>query len=234
MLKVVVVEDQEVYSQHIIELIKKWAKERECDLPNIALSRSGDKLVKLVQNGNKYDIMFIDIELKDSKNGVDLAHLLRKSGYKNLIVFTTNHEEFWPEGFSVEAYRYFTKPIKYENVKVVMDKAMENYHGSFYQYTFRDVYHNIPYKDILYISSWGHVITIHTKTTTHQNKISLKKLQEELPNNFVRCQRSYIVNVNYVDRLVKNRIYLTDDTMIDVGAGHLELVRNVISEKINA
>ena len=50
---------------------------------------------ELLQNKDQYDIVFLDIELKDSdKNGVWVAKMIKRYYPESIIIFTTNYEEY--------------------------------------------------------------------------------------------------------------------------------------------
>lgn len=51
---------------------------------------------ELLQNKDQYDIVFLDIELKDSdKNGVWVAKMIKRYYPESIIIFTTNYEDVW-------------------------------------------------------------------------------------------------------------------------------------------
>ena len=58
-------------------------------------------------------------------------------------------------------------------------------------------------KDILYIERNKSKATIYTNDSTYETCYSLNSLENELPNNFVRVHRSYIVNSNQISKISK-------------------------------
>ncbi len=59
--------------------------------------------------------------------------------------------------------------------------------------------------DLLYLESDGNYVTYHTRQGMLVDRISLAKALEELPQQFVRCHKSFIVNVH----LIRKRTYST-------------------------
>ncbi|MBQ6055756.1 MAG: LytTR family transcriptional regulator DNA-binding domain-containing protein, partial [Prevotella sp.] len=47
--------------------------------------------------------------------------------------------------------------------------------------------------------------------------LSMKKMQEHLPNNFMRIHRSYIINLNKIQEVNKNRVIMDTDTYLPIG-----------------
>lgn len=84
-----------------------------CELYNVALEidvfYDGATLVDYIEMGTNYDIIYLDIEMK--QNGVEAARRIRKMDTNVLIIYVTSHESFAKEVFEVSAYRFITKPI---------------------------------------------------------------------------------------------------------------------------
>ena len=58
---------------------------------------------ELLSAGENYDIVLLDIELKN-ENGLEIAALLRKRS-RAKIIFITSHIEEMPNGYKVKAFR---------------------------------------------------------------------------------------------------------------------------------
>lgn len=69
--------------------------------------------------------------------------------------------------------------------------------------------------DLLYIKSDDHYLKIFLSNgKNHFVRGRLNKIIEELPPNFIRCHRSYVVNRNFIKQINNNNIILTDKTEI--------------------
>ena len=79
-------------------------------------------------------------------------------------------------------------------------------------------------EELMYIQSDDHYLRVHLyekKENFVRGKIS--KIIEELPPNFVRCHRSYIVNQNYIEKLLSTSLKLTDGSEVPVSKKYREL-----------
>ena len=56
----------------------------------------------------------------------------------------------------------------------------------------------VDYSDILYFEALDKKIFLNTKNRSYSFYKSLDSLSEELPTQFIRCHRSYIVNTNHI------------------------------------
>ena len=83
-----------------------------------------------------------------------------------------------------------------------------------------DVYSNrllchIPVSEIFYIESIGRKCVIHTSRKTYETNMALNHIESTLnDNSFIRCYRSYLVNMNYIQDILDTEIQLTNDDCI--------------------
>jgi DNA-binding LytR/AlgR family response regulator len=59
----------------------------------------------------------------------------------------------------------------------------------------------------------------------------MKKMEERLPENFMRIHRSYIVNLNDIREVNKNRIILDAETYLQIGDMYKEAFQKYIDTK---
>jgi len=161
----------------------------------------------------KMDLLILDTDLNDPF-GVEIAEQIRQiPGYEFawIILLGTNpfHEI---DGFrKAHCYDYLTKPYQLEalyNMVRMLSKyetvpkfVAENQYISVRQ---RDQIYRILTSDILYIEVVGNNSTIYTYSRIYcLRKMSLKKLQLMLPDYFVQCHKSFIVNRNYIEAIQK-------------------------------
>jgi len=89
------------------------------------------------------------------------------------------------------------------------------------------------------IEKVSHIESLQKKTWFYANKepykttIPLKDLQLRLPDNFLRIHRSYIVNISFIDRIVRDfssnlLIQLLDGTELPVSQSYMADVRGAL------
>ena len=164
----------------------------------------------LVQCKKQYDVIFLDIELKEhDKNGVWAAKMTKQKNPESIIIFTTNHEEYIDDVIEKYAFRYWSKPIDEYRLKksmqVILDRMqvikVEIYEG-------RD---NIalPLCNIIYITPEGKHCKIVTIKGEYIATKSFKEIKEHLTaKDFCECHGSYYVNLNYVEKYSNTEVYL--------------------------
>lgn len=167
-------------------------------------------------NEKSVDLLFVDINMPDL-NGLDFVKSLNNPPK---IIFTTAYSEYALEGFRVDALDYLLKPIDYPTFLKASTKAQEwfgvkeNTHEElksnddflFIKSEYKIV--KVKLSDIEYIESMREYVRIHLVSNKPiMTLISLKLVEKQLENaSFMRVHRSYIVNLNRIMTIERNRI----------------------------
>lgn len=95
-----------------------------------------------------------------------------------------------------------------ENIKISLKILTET--SNSICYTYKGILYNIPQKDIVYIESdsKNKRSVIKTETSEYYIPLTLSKIEKILDENFIKCSRSYIININ------KMREYNIKDNII--------------------
>lgn len=194
----------------------------------------------------KADLIFCDIEMPQI-SGIDFINSLDN---RPLFIFTTAYSQYAVEGFELNAVDYLVKPIPYHRfIKAVSrskelltshEKPMENNifssHGEtnesqkfiFVKAEYESIKINLD--DIEYIQGLKDYLKIHI-TNTNKAILTLMSFRELLdrlpPNQFLRVHKSFVVNVNYINTVQRNRIVI-NDIRIPIGESHKDMFFSVL------
>jgi len=166
------------------------------------------------------DLIFLDIQMP-GLNGIEFA---KQIGKTTLVIFTTAYAEFALDSYEVDAIDYLVKPIHPIRFEKAVEKAI-TYHkmliseeantlvdqieSEFMFVKSERRYFKVVFKEITFIEGLKDYVIIHTnnqKIITHTN---LKNAHQLLPsNNFLRVNRSYIVNKDRIDSFSNNDVYI--------------------------
>ena len=86
--------------------------------------------------------------------------------------------------------------------------------------------------EIQYIKRDGMKLIYHTKDAEYEAYSSFNKIQMNLPNNFVRCHKSYVANINNIKNIepTTNTIFFDDNLSCDIGPKYknslMEVMKN--------
>lgn len=181
---------------------------------------SGNDLIKDYDKNDKYDIVFLDIELgKDSINGIETANKLKEIDDNVLIVFCTNHTEYAYESFEVEPFRFIVKPFDLEKFKSVILAAYKKIQNSNSDLCLvsDEASHHILVNDIYYIESDKRALIFHFKDNNITSYGKLDDYSQKLYiNDFILVNRSCLVNCNHIAVFESGSIRLKNDSIIPI------------------
>lgn len=91
----------------------------------------------------------------------------------------------------------------------------------------------VPIEKIEYVESLQKKIWFYAEAETYKTTIPLKDLQKRLPDNFIRIHRSYIINISFIDRIVRDfssnlLVVLMDGTELPISQSYMAEVRKVL------
>jgi len=180
------------------------------------------------------DVVFCDINMPDL-NGMDFVKSLVAPP---LVVFTTAYSEYAVEGFKVNAVDYLLKPFGLQDFQRAANRVKERLEtrvplpstdGSaeadssankdliFLKSESRILKVSIP--DIRYIESMSEYLKVWLDGQPKPiiTLLSMKRMEDRLPDYFMRIHRSYIINLTKIREVNKNRVFLDDQTALPIG-----------------
>jgi len=198
-MKIAVLEDVPADRDALCSYIQSYCQAR-CYAADIEPFGTGEALLEAFRLG-AFDLMFLDI-LLPGISGVDTARKIRETDRDCMLVFITDSPDFTMDGFSVQAAGYVVKPISREK----MSNAM---HACRFVFESNSRVIELPVgggkvmtsvADIIYVEEVGKDAVFHVKRGILRARLPLVAVEGRLGGApFLRCNRSYIVNMNYVD-----------------------------------
>lgn len=229
MIKAAIMEDDLSCAYRLENLLKEWARgTADVEITVITYADGEDFISDYGDDIRSFDIIFIDIKLGDI-DGVEIAKKLRSMEYGHTIVFTTNLENRVWDGYSVQAFNFYVKPIMPRHIKECMDYIVNKNANDYLQFTYHGVTNRIAWEQIIYIESAGHYIDIHLLSGEIVHiKCLLKEVHKQCPTHMIRCQRSYIVNSRHIMERIGNKLLLRGNEMISISYHYSTLVADAM------
>ncbi|MCI9975252.1 DNA-binding response regulator [Clostridioides difficile] len=204
MINIAVCEDEKETQLLIVDYIENILKNISIEY-EIKKYLSGEELLE--NNLKDIDILFLDIKM-EKLNGMDTARKIRKMGSEMEIIFITSLIDYVQEGYEVRAYRYLLKPIEFEELKKHMltcIKDIETNKDSYIIIKDKSNTYKIYLNEIKYIEVQKKEMLIHTINKNFYIRYSLNKIEKELNlSRFIRCHKSFIVNLSHVENIKYN------------------------------
>ena len=192
-----------------------------------------EDLLDCFDNGNQIDVLLLDINLKSQKTGLDLAEEIRKKNKDVYLIFTTGHLEYAMIAYKYKTFDYLAKPITYERLEDTVKRLFDDIYGLPKKYIKIDNKNTlVDETQIQYIKRDGMKLKFHTSSRDYESYSSFNKIQDSLPDNFVRCHKSYIVNLNNIKNVdpVTLTIYFDESSFCSIGPKYkkefMEVIKN--------
>jgi len=228
-IHIAIVEDEIIYAQQLKKILEHWAQQFNC---TITVNYFKNTTSFLETTFDDYDLAFLDIQLNEAMDGLSLAQFMRKKNYQGSIIFLTSYKDYVFQGYDVQALHYLLKPIKEPDIikcmTIVYQLTMENN----YIFNHNNQTIKIPYHQILYFSSSNHYKDIYTTDKTYSFMSNLNDIKCHLPYYFVQCHRSILVNMNHIEKIVKNELFLSNGNKLPISSSCLEDVRKTFLHTI--
>lgn len=183
---------------------------------------------------NKVDVLFLDIQLKSDTNGIDIAEKIRATNKNIYFIFTTGHLEYAFLAFQVKAFDYIPKPITTERLEKTLVRLFEDIDFSSSNFISLNSKTYINQNDIYYIKRDGMKLVFKTKSNVYETYSSFNKVSDKLSNNFVRCHKSYVVNINNISHIDANTLFFNDEAKCFIGPKYKNNFMEVINNEFIA
>lgn len=215
--KCVIVEDDMVARTILSKYI-----EREASLEKLAEFENGNEALEFLKE-NDADILFVDINLPGI-SGMDMVKQLNNA-YE--IVFVTAEEAHAVEAFAHRVTDYLLKPIEPDRFQQAVVKAQQNIKSFNSMIKDQDLifvksegkYVRIILDELLFIEALADYVIFNTAEKKHIVHYTMKGIEKQLPGNFLRVHRSYIINTTKIEYIEEQTIYVRKKA-IPIGASY--------------
>ncbi len=241
-MKILIIDDEPLARERLKQIISDQAL-GEC----IAEGSNGEQAVMLCQQQSP-DVILLDIRMP-GMDGIEAAQHIMKLEEPPAIIFTTAYDEYALTAFDTHAVDYLLKPIRKERLQDALESAKRLTKAQLAKINLQqegdkrrqhisarlgDELRLIDVSDILYLFAEHKYVTVRYKDGTVLIEESLRSLEEEFADVFLRVHRNALVALNAIAALDKlkdggHQIKLLgiDDTL-EVSRRHLPTVRKVM------
>ena len=212
MIRIAIVDDEKQIRKQIFAMISKYFIDNALECKILPFSDGQE----LIDSGLKFDIIFMDIEMKNV-NGIQAAQHIRKSDMNVPIVYITGYVDYWRRAYKVHAFDFISKPASQEQI----DNVLNDFFSTVYKKNKAKIslatdegmllinldeirYFNIKEKKKVVLSN-----------LTDKNiivKENIGDIYERLNKDmFFMPHRCCIVNLRFVKEVTKDRLIIMDN-----------------------
>lgn len=157
------------------------------------------------------DVLFLDIQMPQM-TGIEFVNEFKPD---IPVIYTTAYAKYAVESFDLDVEDYLLKPIQYDRFlravnRLYKRKAKIDLEGkdSFFVRS-EGVWQKIVFEEVLFIKSIQNYVKIFLEDGNYVVHQTLKSIEAELPqHDFLKVQKSYIVNKKKVDAFDGHLIYI--------------------------
>ena len=204
---------------------------------------SAGELKKIAEEGEKLDLVCLDLTMQSTEQVLAAAGLIRQSCPTAHMILIAN-SRISPVKYmrpSINAQSLLLKPLDSESVKEVLSESISSYvskfsekdDDSFFVIETRGERELIPYDRILFYETREKKVFLNTGDMEYPFYDTLDQLEEKLADRFLRCHRSYLVNKSKVNKvyLSQNLLLLNSGEEIPLSRSYKPVVKQFMMEQ---
>ncbi|AZB00543.1 DNA-binding response regulator [Chryseobacterium joostei] len=166
--------------------------------------------LEFLQN-NESDLIFLDIQMPELTG----INFMKINGDKQKYVLTTAYSEYAMDGYEHNVIDYLLKPISFERFMKSALKVKERFIFSdevdaHFFVKSSGQQHKISFKDILYVESIKDYVNIRTSDEEYIVLDTLKSMESQLSDRFVRIHKSFIINMDKIKSIGARKLMLSE------------------------
>lgn len=205
MLKIAICEDLTNDTELLKEYISRYTESDSMQY-DLKTYPNGNSLLNDL-NTNPYDIIFMDIILKEL-NGIDIAEEINRLQPNAHIIYQSSNIEFFRSVYKTTHIYFLLKPIAYDDFSRAFKKALKNLEKTYITIKGRQ---KLKCDDIVYIELKNHDAIFNLKDgIIITERMNTKELLEYLPSRFVRCHKGYIINFDNISSYKSKKHFITE------------------------
>lgn len=240
-MKLLVVDDEPLAQQRLKQLLDS------IDIvDSITLANNGLRAIESCQD-DKPDLVLMDIRMP-GMDGLEAAQHISKMEEPPAIIFTTAYDEYALDAFKANAVDYLLKPVREHTLKASIEKAcslnsaqletVRSQHDGRTNITAK-ISGNIkliPVKDIVYFQAEQKYVTVKYINGETIIEDTLKELQSEFSDTFVRIHRNAIVSKKFITGIHRDNqghsyvLLGEEQKQLEISRRHLSEIKKLLSE----
>lgn len=231
-MRIVICDDEAGYRRLLHEKILQdsIANDYEAEILEF---EDGEKLLSS-ELARAADVYFLDIQMEQgTDDGIQAARDLRIRGEKGLIVYVTGFIDYVQTGYEVKAFRYLLKSQIQDKLSQVLTDIRQELSGEeiFSFQSGRETV-RVNQRRILYLESDKRQLHLVTQEAEYRFYSTLEEVQKELGEQFLRCHRSFLVNMEWIERYTSDSLKLRGGVVIPVSRSYAKEVKRRLMLKM--
>lgn len=217
MFRVAICDSDPLILEQIEKIIGRYPEIYRCDKYS-----DTEDLLRFLEYGEKYEMAILDLEWRGTLKGIETGTQMGRLYPEIKVVYMAEHPVDVIQQMFLKLPNlsgFLIKPIEERILQEYLEKNME----------LEQVGQNdsllikkkgrvkaVRFDDIIYLESDGHLIKVWTREDQHECYGRLGEFVKRLPEYFIQCHKSYLVNMNEIKEINGNQIVLQGEKRIPV------------------
>ena len=206
-MRILICDDDEQLLEQLKKYIREFFEKIGTQTPECICYTSGEKLLS---SEDYADIAFLAVEMP-GLSGIYVGNELKNRNPRVKIFIVTSHPDYLDEAMKFEVFRFLTKPIDknrlFRNLKDAV--RLHNMYTKKIIVSTKDRKQVFDSEDIVLVESADRKVYVYTTKEVLVSVHSMEHWRKTLTMPcFFSTYRSYIINMKYVDRIVKGKVVL--------------------------
>jgi len=207
-IKTIVIEDEPLALKKLVGFINK--------IDYLEISKTFDNAIEAISylKTNKIDLIFLDIQMEEF-TGIQFLESIK---HRPKVIITTAYDQYAIKGYELDIADYLLKPYTFERLLMAVEKVSRNMVETSDRQPEDAIFIKTEYRlekvntaDILYIEGMSEYLRVVTRDKRIMTLQNFKCFEEVLPKNgFVRVHKSFMVAINKIESIERNRIRIRD------------------------
>lgn len=192
----------------------------------------------LLNCGEKYDVIFLDIGLKN-ENGIEIGKEIRRMDRKVKIIYVTAFMDYMKEAFCVHAFEYLIKPVSEQKVhKILLEAVTYDGLNSVHSMTFQSKNGTVTRKveDITFFEYCNRSVLLHdcNEQVYELPGEKISNIAEKMkPYHFEVPHKSFVVNLYQINFVKGYNIYMNCGKQVPLSQLYSKKFRRIMHEYLN-
>jgi len=231
-MKIALCDDDTVELEKVVKTVQEFIISKQ-PTHKVILNTftNGDDLISHISRYGGFDLLILDI-IMPGMNGIELATEIRTKDDNCKIIFLTSSPEYAVKSYMVGAFFYLMKPFTETGLIFLLNKAlnsMEQEKSKSIVIKNSSNLTRVKINTIQYIESIKHTIFFHLQDNTVIPYYgSINEFTDILMSEkqFVKCHKSFVVNMNFVISISSRDFIMTDKTLVPISRQVYQQIKN--------
>ena len=235
MHRIVIVEDEASQRHLFVDLVRVACGSLSKDVV-IDCYENAEALARAINESNNCmspdqfcDIVLMDIELHGQVNGIEAVKTLFPEGSGVQVVYVTGFVDYCTKVYETEHISFLLKPVIYESLEYALKQAFTKVE----RHRSRPLCSKIGRAEVLiqpdrvrYVESRLRLLNFHCSDRTIKTYLRLNDIEPLLPDYFIRCHSSYLVNVHVIEMSTGTDLVFDDGEKVPISQRRKKVVHD--------